>query len=440
MKTILSCRKKRILQMSYNIVKTEYSDIGEILYTGELENGLRIMVVPKPGFSSYYALFGTKYGGAMRRFEYEGSLQDTPAGIAHFLEHKMFDMPEGDNALSVLSENGADPNAFTCSDCTCYYFRCAERFEDNLRLLLRFVSTPYFTPESVQKEQGIIGQEILMGEDNPGTVLYYGFLSQLYEHHPIKDKVAGSIESISQITDETLYACHSVFYAPSNMVLCIEGDVDPGRIFEIAAEMLPSEKKSVPHADFGGPEGPLPACTAFEAEMPVSRPIFMFGAKCNPSAELKERLTALLALKLLVGPSSAFYTRLYAAGTLDRNFDFDCNYAAGTGTVMISGESDSPEAVYEEFIKELASVAKNGFDEGCFTRAVRSLIGGQLRGLEDFDNVCCSLAMDYFEGYCSFDALKALESVTKADCEAWLASELGPERLALAVVRPLKGD
>ena len=426
--------------MSYNISKIEYSNIGELLYSGELDNGLRIMVVPKPGFSSYYALFATKYGGAMRRFEYEGSVQDTPAGIAHFLEHKMFDMPEGDNALSVLSENGADPNAFTSSDSTCYFFRCTENFEDNLRLLLRFVSTPYFTPESVQKEQGIIGQEILMGEDNPGTVLYYGFLSLLYDHHPIRDKVAGTVESISEISADTLYACHSVFYAPSNMALCIEGDVDPERIFEIASEMLSAEKKSVPHADFGSPEGPLPVCTSFEAEMPVSQPIFMFGAKCNPAPELKERLTAMLSLKLLAGPSSPFFTRLYSAGILDRNFDYDCNYSAGTGTVMFSGESESPNAVYEEFIKELASVAQSGFDSAYFTRTMRSLIGAQLRGLEDFDNVCVSLALDFFEGYCSFDVMKVLESVTKSDCEAWLASELSPEKLAMAVIKPLKGD
>lgn len=437
---MILCRKKRVLQMSYNISRIEYSDIGEVLYSGELENGLRIMVVPKPGFSSYYALFGTKYGGAMRRFEYEGALQDTPAGIAHFLEHKMFDMPEGDNALSVLSENGADPNAFTSSDSTCYYFRCTQNFEENLRLLLKFVSTPYFTPESVQKEQGIIGQEILMGEDNPGSVLYYGFLSLLYDHHPIKDKVAGTIESISEISDKTLYACHSVFYAPSNMALCIEGDVDPERIFEIAAEMLPSERKSIPHADFGSPEGPLPVCTSFETEMPVSLPIFMLGAKCNPVPELKERVTALLALKLLAGPSSPFYTRLYSAGTLNRNFDFDCSYSAGTGTVMISGESDSPEKVYDEFIRELSSVSQSGFDSAYFMRTIRSLIGAQLHGLEDFDNVCVSLALDMFEGYCSFDVMRVLESVTKADCEAWLASELSPEKLAMAVIRPLKGE
>ena len=154
------------------IIKKDYKSVGETLYSGELENGLKIYVVPKKDFYSSYAVFGTHYGGAMRRFEINGEIVDTPAGVAHFLEHKMFDMPDGSNALTTLSENGADPNAFTSTDLTCYHFSCTENFEDNLRLLLRFVSTPYYTPETVQKEQGIIGQEIQMGDDSPGRQVF----------------------------------------------------------------------------------------------------------------------------------------------------------------------------------------------------------------------------------------------------------------------------
>ena len=223
------------------MIKTDYPATGDTLYSGTAVNGLRVRVVPKKGFSGFYAVFGTDYGGTYRRFRLNGKEYDTPAGVAHYLEHKMFDLPDGDSALNLLSQNGADPNAFTSSDVTCYYFHCTHRFEENLRMLLHFVSTPYFTAETVQKEQGIIGQEIHMGEDNPGTANYYQLLNLLYRNHPIREKVIGTVESIAEITADTLYECHAAFYTPGNMVLCVAGDVDPDRILSIAEEELPPD-------------------------------------------------------------------------------------------------------------------------------------------------------------------------------------------------------
>ena len=188
--------------------KTEYKNIGETLYSATLPNGLRLNVIPKPGFNSRYAVFAANYGGAHRNFELDGRRIETPAGVAHYLEHKMFDLPNGDNALNILTANGADPNAFTSSGMTAYHFQCTEHFEENLRMLLHFVSTPHFTPETVRKEQCIIAQEIRMGEDNPGVILYYDLLRMLYKQHPIGDRVAGTVESIAEITDKTLYDCH----------------------------------------------------------------------------------------------------------------------------------------------------------------------------------------------------------------------------------------
>ncbi|MBR1457305.1 MAG: insulinase family protein, partial [Oscillospiraceae bacterium] len=263
--------------------RLEYPGLGETLYAATLPNGLRLRVIPKPGFRSAFAAFATDYGGAHRRFRIDGETVDTPAGVAHYLEHKMFDLPNGDNALNILTANGADPNAFTSSGMTCYYFQCTHSFEENLRMLLHFVSTPYFTEETVQKERGIIAQEIRMGEDNPGTVLYYSLLRQLYAHHPIRDRVAGTVESIQEITHDTLYACHKVFYAPGNMCLCVEGDVDPERILAIAQEELPAESGSVPEADFGKPEDPLPVEPFARLSMPVSAPQFLIGAKLRPA-------------------------------------------------------------------------------------------------------------------------------------------------------------
>ena len=422
----------------------DYPGVGETLYSAVLDNGLEIRIVPKKDFSTFYAAFAANYGGACRRFRVDGQELDTPAGVAHYLEHKMFDLPNGDNALNILSANGADPNAFTSSGTTCYYFQCTEGFEENLRMLLHFVSTPYFTDETVQKEQGIIAQEIRMGEDNPGLAIYYNLLRMLYAHHPIRDRVAGTVESIAEITAETLYTCHRVFYAPSNMILCVEGDVDPEAVCRIAEEVLPKEKAPVPTADFGEAEELLPAERFHTEAMEVSAPQFLIGAKLSPgltgSAAQRQRLVAALALRMLCGSSSPFYTRLYADGTLNMDFDYEVDASAGTLTFILGGESKTPETVLREFSAEVRRIAEKGFDEGTFTRARRASLGARLRALEDFDNVCVSLAMDHFDGYCSFDSFDLLDGITAEDCRRFVAEELAPERLALSVITPKRRE
>jgi len=309
-------------------------------------------------------------------------------------------------------------------------------------MLLHFVSTPYFTAETVQKEQGIIAQEIRMGEDNPGTALYYNLLRQLYAHHPIRDRVAGTVESIAQITHETLYACHKVFYAPSNMCLCVEGDVDPERILAIAQEELPRERAGIPSADFGEAEELLPVSAYEKAAMPVSAPQFLIGAKLRPAAAgeaaLRQRLTAQLALRLLTGSSSPLYTRLYAEGILNRDYDYEVDFIAGTGTVIIGGESAQPETVLKELSAEIARVGTEGFDTKRFERAKRASYGARLRGLEDFDNVCVSMAEGLFDGFCSLDAPLLLQSIRKSECEDFVRQTLAPERLALSIIEPKK--
>ena len=426
------------------IQKHEYPSVGETLYTAVLDNGLELRVVPKRDYATFYAAFTTNYGGACRRFSVDGRTLDTPAGVAHYLEHKMFDLPDGDSALNILSANGADPNAFTSSGVTCYYFQCTEGFEENLRMLLHFVSTPYFTDETVEKERGIIAQEIRMGEDNPGMAVYYNLLEMLYARHPIRDRVAGTVESIQEITAETLYDCHRVFYAPSNMILCVEGDVDPEAIARIAEEVLPKEKLPVPRADFGEKESLVPAEHLRVKEMEVSAPQFLIGAKLLPGLRgteaLRQRLTASLALRMLCGASSPFFTRLYADGTLNMDFDYEVDASADTLTMIVGGESKTPEKVLEELNAEIARIAEQGFDPAAFTRTRRASLGARLRALEDFDNVCVSLAMDNFDGYCSFDSFALLEEITAEDCRRFVAQELAPERLALSIIAPKRGE
>ena len=420
--------------------KHEYPHLGETLYEEVLSNGLSILVAVKPGFCKNAAFFATRYGGADRRFKVNGEWIDTPAGVAHFLEHKMFDMPDGRNVLSDFAAFGARPNAFTSSGRTAYYFTGSENFMENLRLLLTYVSTPYYTEESVAKEQGIIGQEICMSEDEPGYAGYYQLFGALYDHHPIRESVAGSIESIAQITPETLYHCHSVFYHPSNMVLCCVGDVDPEAIAAAAREILPDTPGGKPERDYGAPETLLPCKARAEKTMSVSAPQFLLGVKLpylsDGAARERQKLLAELSCECLLGTSSAFYNDLYAKGLLNRDYAIEYDSSAGAVTLVLGGESRDPDAVAEAVHEAVSGVALRGLDKDALERCRRAKYGQRLGSLDSFAAYAISLAESKLDGWDALDAFAALESITLAECEAFLCENLTRERTALSVIRP----
>ena len=420
--------------------ETFYERIGEAVCRERLSNGLEVCVVPKPGYAKKYAFFSTRYGGMDTRFCLDGQWLNTPAGIAHYLEHKMFDTREG-NALQELAKNGAEPNAFTANAMTAYYFDSTEHFEENLRILLSFVSIPYFTDESVAKEQGIIGQEIRMIEDNPDWQIYTRMLRAMYHRHAARTSIAGTVESIAEITADTLYDCHKAFYTPANMILTVVGDVDPVHVIDLANRVLPKLSGPIIERDYGTePETVAEKETVLEME--VSAPQFLIGVKIAPaqrgSENLRQRLVAQLALRLLAGGSSPFYSRLYAEGLLCRDFDYEVDFAAGTGTVIFGGESQQPERVLEELKAEAARISAEGFEPERFERAKRASFGARLRGFEDFDNVCVSLAGAAFDGYDAFAAPAVLSEVTADECAAFIRENLAPERLAISIITPAR--
>ena len=424
--------------------RLDYPKLGETLYLDTLPNGLALAVAVKPGYTRCYASFTTHYGGADRRCRCGGEFIDTPAGVAHFLEHKMFDMPDGDNALSALAANGAQPNAYTSSGLTCYHFESTANFYDNLRQLLRFVSTPYFTDESVQKEQGIIGQEIRMCEDSPDYVIYDELMRCLYDHHPIRDSVAGTVESIAEITPETLYRCHKIFYNPGNMCLAVAGDVDPEQVRAIALELLPAEAGETPGRDYGAPEGLLPARPRFQRAMAVSAPQFLVGVKLAPGLSgdelLRQKLLGGAAMTCLYGSSSPFYSRLYAEGLLNADFFVDSDCAADTVTLLAGGESRDPERVLAEMLAAARSAAEDGLDPAYFTRIMKAAYGGRVRSLSSFSGLCASLTDGAFGGYNAMDAFAMTASLTAEDLRTFIKENLTPERAALSVITPLVED
>ena len=421
------------------LTEQSYPNIGERIWHGTLPNGLAVRVIVKPGYRRSFALFATNYGGADRVFTVDGAEHRTPAGVAHYLEHKLFDMPDGGNALNTLAQNGAQPNAFTSSAMTAYYFESTDGFEENLKSLLTFVSTPYFTAESVAKEQGIIGQEIRMTEDTPGFVVYVNLMRSLYRTGPLRDSVAGTIESIAEITAQTLYDCHAAFYRPSNMALAVVGDVDPQRVAELAERLLPHESGSAPTRSYGITAGEAPAAPRTEVKMAVSAPQFLFGTRLALSepgpARLRDRLTGELALRYLMGKSSPLYAALYAEGLVRHDFSYELDQAAGECVLLIGGESRDPDAVMARVLQQAAADAE-GFDAARFDRVRKSLYGAYLRGLEDFDGLAVEQAEGVFNGCEPLQAFTVLGEITEAECRAFLQQHLRADAMALSIVSP----
>jgi len=421
--------------------ETFYERIGETVYRETLSNGLMVCVVPKPGFARSYAFFATRYGGMDVRFQLNGNWLDTPAGIAHYLEHKMFDTKEG-NALQELAKNGAEPNAFTSNAMTGYYFDSTEHFEENLKILLSFVSIPYFTDESVAKEQGIIGQEIRMIEDNPDWQIYTRLMQALYQKSTGRISVAGSIESIREITAQTLYDCHKAFYTPSNMILTVVGDVDPIHVTDLARRVLPREGGPVIPRDYGQ-EPEAVAVKSTSIRMEVSMPQFLTGYKCAPAVDGEDflRLATIgdMACEVLLGESSPLYLRLYGQGVINGSFGGAFETMPGLAYLYAGGDSGCPEEAAAEIQKEADRLGAEGVDPDFYERIRRASFGENLRGLNSFENIAVSLTEGYFHGYDPFRFPEVFDSVGVEDVTAFIRENLRADRSALSLVLPKEG-
>lgn len=415
-----------------------YERIGETIYRETLSNGLAINVVSKPEYSKSYAFFATRYGGMDTRFCLDGKWLDTPAGIAHYLEHKMFDTKEG-NALQELAKNGAEPNAFTANAMTGYYFDSTEKFEENLKILLSFVSVPYFTDESVAKEQGIIGQEIRMIEDEPDWQIYVRMMRALYKNSTARTPIAGTVESIKEITAQTLYDCHKAFYTPSNMILTVVGNEDPVHVVDLAKSILPRD---------GGPEiprdhGDEPAEVAEKEtsrQMEVSMPQFLLGFKCTPSPAgedyLRRSLIGNMACDLLLGESSPLYLRLYKQGLINTSFGGAFEMMPDTAYFYAGGDSRDVQVVADEIHKEVCRLAQDGFEHSFYERVRKATFGSMLRGLNSFENIAVSLTEGHFAGYDALRFPQAFDSIKEEDVMRFIREELTQEHSALSLILP----
>lgn len=423
----------------------ENKKIDEKYYYIKHDSGLAIYVVPKNHTSSY-ALFATKYGSIDSIFKLAGEPEFTqvPDGIAHFLEHKLFENEDGVDTFKKYAETGASANAYTSFDKTCYLFSCAdngENFEKSLEILLDFVTHPYFTEQTVQKEQGIIGQEIRMYEDNPGWQVYFQMLAHMYKKHSVRLDIAGTDESISKITADILYQCYHTFYNLHNMALCISGDVTPEQVKKVADKVLKkAEPISIERFNYDEPEGVITSVT--EKKLKVSRPLFNVALKdcevglSGKALAKKSRELGILA-EMMFGRASDFFTRLYNAGKIDNSFGAGNTTEPEYGYMVHGGEADNPREIMDEIIKEYENKIKDGLNREDFERCKRQYYAWSLMTFDNTSNIANSLIGNLFLGCDILDLPEITASITFEDVEARLKKIFNRDNFILSIISPI---
>lgn len=400
------------------------------------KSGLKVYVCEKPEYASSFAVFGTRYGSIDTKFRTgNGDFIEVPEGIAHYLEHKLFESEELD-AFARFAKTGASANAFTSFDRTCYLFSCSNNFEENFKILLDFVQHPYFTEQTVQKEQGIIGQEIQMYDDSAPWRVLFNLLVALYENHPVRIDIAGTVESISKINADLLYDCYNTFYNLNNMFICVAGNVKADEVFKICDELLIEKEKieierSMPIEKDGVVKEKI------EISLPVSMPMFTIGfkEKCElPQKSLKQKLLSEVVIRCLFSPDTLLYKQLFDKGLINDTFgaEYFCGY--GYSATIVEGESENPEKlriILNEFIEKYL---EKGIPEEDIERAVKSLYGGLLKGFNSAEGIAMNLVETAFFETEAFEEFDIIKQIKKEDVDKRLKEMFTVENSAISIV------
>lgn len=406
--------------------KIHFENLQETLYNETLENGLDVYILPKKGFSKTFVTFTTKYGSIDRTFIPNGQQEEVtvPDGIAHFLEHKMFEKEDGD-VFQKFSVLGGSANAFTSFTRTAYLFSATDKVYENTEVLIDFVQAPYFTEETVEKEKGIINQEITMYDDLPDWRLYFGTIENLYHEHPVKIDIAGTIESIDHITAAHLYECYETFYHPSNMVLFIVGAVNPEEMMTFIKENQSKKTFEAPENIVRRfPEEPNTVAIAERTlEMDVTKPKLSFGMKCTNvelvgNDMLKQELAAELLLDILFGRTSTFFTEAYEDGLIDESYGYSFSQEHGFGFAMIASDTNEPD-VFAKKIRETIESAKTSWaiTENELERISKRKIGQFMRSLNSIEFIANQFTRYKFNDMDLFNVVPMLEQLTVADLQ-----------------------
>ncbi|MEG2118451.1 MAG: pitrilysin family protein, partial [Clostridia bacterium] len=415
----------------------ENTKIGEKYYHLKHKSGLNVFIVPKK-HAVTFATFATKFGSADCQFyDNEGNLTTLPDGVAHFLEHKMFEQPNGKDAFELYAKYGGNANAYTNEEQTVYLFSATDKFYDNLKILLTHVTNPHFTVENVAKEQGIIGQEIKMYDDNPNWRVFFNMLDCLYVNHPIKRDIAGSVESISKITPELLYKCHKCFYNLNNMVLCIAGDVDNGKVLAILDKILkPSEPfiATLKQTD----EPTTINKQSMSQELEVAIPLYSIGIKCAPCENNSTRIYAAMeiAVGIIFGKSGSFYNDCYEKGIFNH---FSANFQTIRESIAfleISGVANEPKAVYDAVLAEIEKRKVQGFTDEEFTRAKKVLYADTVCDYDSTDDIANTFISYYFSNDDMLEYPNVIASVDKKYAEDCFKNIINIDNACISVIKP----
>lgn len=420
----------------------KHERMGEHYFHLTHASGLRIYVMPKK-LSTVYALFATKYGSIDNIFVpgESGEEVTVPDGIAHFLEHKMFENEDGEDTFAKYARFGGNANAYTSFDKTAYLFSATEQVYDNLRVLLTFVTHPYFTPQNVQKEQGIIGEELRMYLDEPGQKIFYNLLEAMYQNHPCRRNIGGTIESIAAITPEILYQCYQTFYRLDNMVLVVCGDVTPEKVLQIADEVLPKQEKTALPVQRRYPEEPRAVVRDLVVDYAdIAQPLLYVGIKDNdvpdtPAKRSKKAAAVDVLLEMLFGKSSALYNDLYENGDvlamrsyyeMSETYAYACIYAL----------CDDPMKVRDRICACFAQAQKQGLDKRAFLRAKRMLYAQDVTAFDSTEEMATACMDAVLDGYDIFDEIDDMAQVTMEDVEKVLNAMFVSTQTSASVLYP----
>ncbi|MGI5822719.1 MAG: EF-P 5-aminopentanol modification-associated protein YfmH [Dethiobacteria bacterium] len=426
------------------------ASLQEKIFHAALEGGPDLYILPRQGYNKKYAIFSTRFGSIDNAFRFIDNEKEEeivlPDGVAHFLEHKLFDEEDG-NVFDRFAYYGASPNAFTSFTHTTYLFSCTDFFPENFKLLLDFVQAPYFTEESVAKEQGIIQQEIRMYQDNPNWRVYFGLLEALYARHPVRNDIAGTAESISKITKDLLYKCYYTFYHPRNMAIFVTGDLVPEEVCGLVEENLAG--RSFPPFHATQRLYPREEAAVYQKkvtrELSVSQPLLNMGFK-DTYTDLKGRelfareLTSELLLEMIFGKGGPFFTALYEEGLIDEHFDFGFTGERSYGYTLLGGRTKHPEKLHARLLGAIKKIKKDGLGTDSFARYKRKMRGQLLRSFNSLEFIANNYLAYRFRQIDFFEILDLLEEIKIGDLEKRLHEHLREELHAVSVVYPVRQD
>jgi predicted Zn-dependent peptidase len=418
-----------------------YDKIDEKYIQYKHTSGMNVIVIPKRGHMQKRAEFVTEYGSLDNEFMLEGSDEKIimPYGIAHFLEHKLFEQEYG-NVMDKFAELGSNPNAYTSYNRTAYTFSCTDKFAENLDLLLSYVQTPYIDDESVEREKGIIAQEILMYEDDPDYKVYSNLMEQMYINNPIRNSVAGTVESIRNITRDNLMDCYNAFYHPSNMTLFITGDVNEEKVFDAVDKHIASQGKIFKRPKVLMPQEPDEIGENFRnANAQINLPVFEMGIKTNSigtdiEMEMKRSVAIKLVMKELFDTGSEVFEKLFSEGLINDSFEYDSSLDQRYGHIVIGGESANPKKVYDVLIKYIEQKKRMGLDDKIFAVNKNAFKGSYIRGLNSIKSIDSGFVHSYYKGMNMFDYFNVYDKIDIGFVNEVLQKEFNLERIALSII------